>query len=436
MICRLFKSPAANPVNLLILLFIIFIQNISAQDLTPLKISDEFEPEEVSIAISPANPAIMVAGSNLNRVYTSSDSGRTWKNRELKSRYSVYGDPCVVAGGANRFYYFHLSNYRKGSWIDRIVCQRSDNGGKTWNKGTFTGLNGTKNQDKHWVFVLPGKKRDTLYVAWTQFDRYESTAPGDSSCILFSYSYDNGKTFSKPETLSFFKGNCLDGDATVEGAVPAVHPDGTLLVAWAGPKGLVFNRSDDHGLHFRPREQVICEMPGGWDIKVEGLFRANGLPVLVCDRSDSPYRGRFYACWAEDRTNDGNPDIWLSFSDNKGEKWSTPSKINGDKTRAPQFMPWIYVSKETGRIYALYYDRREDENARLTAVWMAWSDDGGLSFKEKKVSQESFSPDPKLFFGDYLNITGCKGLVRPIWMEAKGESLSIHTLLLREKDLP
>lgn len=430
------NSPAARVAFLIIFLFTIKIFKINAQGFSPVKISDQYEPEEVSLAISPLNPALMVAGANVNRVYTSNDSGKTWTDRELKSKWGVYGDPCIVSGGKQRFYYFHLSHYKKGTWIDRIVCQRSDDGGKTWNKGSYTGLNGKKNQDKHWVFILPGEEKDTLYVAWTQFDKYDSRIPGDSSCILFSASYNSGKSFTEPRVLSRFKGDCLDSDGTVEGAVPAVHPDGTLLVAWAGPKGLAFNRSNDKGQSFWKEERIICEMPGGWDISVSGLFRANGLPVLVCDRSKGAYRGRSYVCWAEDRSNNGNPDIWLCYSDNKGETWSQPSKMNRDTGGAPQMMPWICVSEETGRIYTLFYDRRASEGSNKTEVWLAWSDNGGTSFSERRISESFFIPDPKTFFGDYLNITTSRGLIRPIWMEADGEKLSIHTLLLKEKDLP
>jgi hypothetical protein len=431
-----FQSPAGRLAISFLFIFTIKLNCLRAQEFPQILISNEFEPEEVSIAISPQNPAVMVAGSNLDRVYTSNDSGRTWQNNQLISKYGVYGDPCIVAGGANRFYYFHLSNYKKGTWIDRIVCQRSDDGGKTWNKGSYTGLNGVKNQDKHWVFLLPGKKNDTLYVAWTQFDKYNSAAVGDSSAIMFSASYDNGKNFSQPLKISYYKGDCLDGDNTVEGAVPAVHPDGTLLVAWAGPKGLVFNRSNDKGKTFENQERLICAMPGGWDISVKGLFRANGLPVLVCDRSNGPFSGRFYACWAEDRSIENNPDIWICHSDDKGNSWSRPSKINRDNSSAAQFMPWVCVSEETGKVYVIYYDRRESGTTEETAIWMGCSNDGGQNFSERKISRGSFLPDSKVFFGDYLNITCSKGLVRPIWMEANGEKLSIHTLLMNEGDIP
>jgi hypothetical protein len=428
------KPPAEVLLKIIIFLFILTKFNVKAQNIKTVKISAEFEPEEVSIAISPQNPANMVAGSNLDRVYTSTDSGKTWSNRQLKSKYGVYGDPCLVAGGANRFYYFHLSNFKHGNWIDRIVCQRSDDGGKTWNKGTFTGLNGKKNQDKHWVRVIPGKQHDTLYVAWTQFDKYESRAPGDSSAIMFSASYNSGKTFSQPIIISKFKGNCLDDDNTVEGAVPAIHPDGSILVAWAGPKGLRFNRSFNRGKTFMPEEKWIAEMPGGWDIAIKGIYRANGLPVTECDRSSSRFRGRTYVCWAEDRENNGNPDIYLTFSDDKGENWTSPQKVNTEDRPAPQFMPWICVSKETGNIYCLYYSRKNHPESLQTEVFLSWSTDGGATFKEKVLSQNAFTPDSKTFFGDYLNITCEKGILRPIWMELDGSGLSIHTALLNEKD--
>ena len=44
--------------------------------------------------------------------------------------------------------------------------------------------------------------------------------------ILFSKSSDHGATWSEPVSINQYKGNCLDDDYTVEGAVPAVGPNG------------------------------------------------------------------------------------------------------------------------------------------------------------------------------------------------------------------
>ena len=102
-------------------------------------------------------------------------------------------------------------------------------------------------------------------MTWTQFDKYDSKLKEDSSRIMFSKSLDRGATWSNPKLISFYNGDCLDKDETVEGAVPVVTSDGSLVVTWTGPKGVVVQRSSDLGNTWLPVEQIIGPHPEGWD---------------------------------------------------------------------------------------------------------------------------------------------------------------------------
>ena len=91
-------------------------------------------PSEPTIAISRSNPSIIVAGSILDRIYYTADSGITWKKSRLQSPYGVWGDPVIISD-TKAFYYFHLSDPDKKNWksdniLDRIVCQKSIDGKK------------------------------------------------------------------------------------------------------------------------------------------------------------------------------------------------------------------------------------------------------------------------------------------------------------------
>ena len=95
-----------------------------------------YQPCEPSIAINPRNPDAMIAGSILDNVYRSTNGGWTWDRAQLESRYGVFGDPCVLASPSGDFYYLHLSDPEGEGWrsdglLDRIVIQRSKNGGKS-----------------------------------------------------------------------------------------------------------------------------------------------------------------------------------------------------------------------------------------------------------------------------------------------------------------
>ena len=139
-----------------------------------IQISSVGSPTEPSIMIDPNNPDILVAGSNLNYYYKSIDGGATWNVNTLTSSYGVWGDPVIDIDTLGHFYFTHLSNMVGGNWIDRIVCQKSTDGGNKWSDGSYTGLNGTKAQDKQWTIV--DRSNNNIYMSWTEFDHYGSSA--------------------------------------------------------------------------------------------------------------------------------------------------------------------------------------------------------------------------------------------------------------------
>jgi len=390
-------------------------------------IGDTQSPEETSIAINPKNPNQVVAGANIDLFYSSDDGGITWQGGNLTSTYSVYGDPCLFSDTAGNFYFIHLSNPSFGNWIDRIVCQKSTDGGLTWSDGSYMGLNGTKAQDKAWAAVDP--RTNIIYVTWTQFDVYGTSNPADSSVILFSRSTDGGLTWSQAKRINRVAGDCVDSDNTVEGAVPAVGPNGEVYVAWAGPVGLVFNRSLDHGETWMDTNVFVSDIPGGWDYSIPGIYRANGLPVTCCDLSQSPYRGNIYINWSDQRNGSTDTDIWFIKSSDGGLTWSPRKRVNDDPPGKDQFFTWMTVDSKTGIIYFVFYDRRAYTNTS-TDVYMAVSRDGGESFQNLKISDSPFTPNPAVFFGDYTNIAAYNNLVRPIWTRLDGDQLSILTTLI------
>ena len=390
-------------------------------------ISTDNNPNEPSIMINPKNTDQVVAGTNINNYYYSGDGGLTWQEGQLESSYGVWGDPVIDVDTAGNFYFFHLSNPSFGNWIDRIVCQKSTDGGQTWNDGSYMGLDGTKAQDKHWSAV--DRTNNTIYVTWTEFDNYGSTDPMDSSYIRFSKSLDGGQTWSTAKRINRVAGDCIDSDNTVEGAVPAVRPDGEIYVSWAGPLGLTFNKSIDQGETWMESELVVSDIPGGWDFPVPGIYRANGLPVTCCDLSSGPYRGNIYINWSDQRNGSTDTDIWFVRSSDGGTTWTAPRRVNDDPPGKQQFFTWMTVDQSSGYIYFVFYDRRNYTN-KLTDVYIAVSQDGGDSFTNFKISDSPFDPFSSVFFGDYTNISAANSIVRPIWTRLDGASLKLYTALI------
>jgi len=389
-------------------------------------------PEEVVICINPKNPNNLVAGANLDFFYHSMDGGFTWAEGRLSSPLGVWGDPCVIADDEGTFYYGHLSNPVEGEWIDRIVVQKSTDGGATWNQGAGIGLNPPKDQDKEWLAadITDSPYRNNLYAAWTEFDCYGSDDPEDRTRILAARSIDSGTHWSDPVVVSDVTGNCLDSDDTVEGAVPAVGPKGEVYLCWAGPLGLTFDKSLDGGQTFG-EDIPVTPLPGGWDIDVAGIYRCNGMPITACDISDSPYRGHIYILWSDQRNGVGDTDVFLVKSADGGKTWGRVTRVNDDPPGRQQFFPWMTIDQKTGNIYAVFYDRRDSTDYN-TEIYLARSDDGGRTFTNHKISDYPFNPVSGIFFGDYIGIAADGGMIYPIWARMDGVDLSIWTAVVTD----
>lgn len=394
-------------------------------------------PEEVTIAINPVNPNYLLAGANIRFVYRSTDGGYTWSQDNMSSSHGVWGDPVIVYDVNGHAYYGHLSNPPSpGYWIDRIVVQKTTDNGLTWSDGVGVGFNPpNRNQDKEWLAVdfTNSPFRNNIYMSWTEFDSYGSSNPNDSSRILFSRSTNSGLTWMTPVKISDKSGDCIDEDNTVEGAVPAVGPNGEVYVAWAGPLGIMFDRSFDGGITWG-NDIFVSNMPGGWDLTIPGIYRCNGLPITACDISNSPYRGNIYVNWTDQRNGINNTDVFLARSTDGGSTWSQPIKVNQDNSNRHQFFTWMTIDQSNGNLYFVYYDRR-DYSDNKTDVYIARSSDGGNTFTEYKVSTSSFSPVMSVFFGDYITIAAHNGRIHPIWTRMDGTALSVWTAVIFDSDL-
>lgn len=418
-----------------VLLLTITSSIISQSPYTNIQISATGGPNEPSICINPKNTNQVVAGANTDKVFRSTNGGLNWIASTLISTYTVWGDPCIITDTIGNFYYFHLVNGT--SFIDRMGCQKSTNAGVSWSAGTFWQFNG-KQQDKEWAITdfTGGPRGNWIYVSWTEFDSYGTPNPADSSRILFARSTDGGNSFTGIVRLSKQGGNCVDEDYTTEGAVPAVGPNGEIYVAWAGPLGtnnfkIFFDRSTDGGTTWLDNDIIAANQPGGWDtgpnntIGISGIYRANGLPVTVCDLSNGPYRGTIYINYL-DSVGVKDRDVKVVKSTNGGLNWSAPIRVNDDAPGKEQFFTWLTIDRVTGYLYCVFYDRRNYPDNQ-TDVFLARSTNGGTTWINERISSSPFTPNTSTFFGDYNNISAHNGMVRPIWIRLVSGALSLWT---------
>ncbi len=415
------------------------VGTVHAQQRLPASVAVTTGPHsavETAIAIDPTDPNHIVGSAVVtarvsdgwkisNYTYVSWDGGSTWTSVAMPNpAEKVQGDDAVVIDHAGRVYrtylgFRHLRN--PGGVFPRngLFLRSSDDGGLSYDDEAvlIEHLNSIiPFEDKPYPGVdlsSTSPYRGNVYIAWTRFTRYGSDSPEDSSYIFVVRSSDGGRTFSRPFRIEGTAGDAVDSDGTVEGAVPAAGPDGTVYMTWSGPRGIEFTRSTDGGASWEPARPIL-EHPGGWDIEIEGLGRANGMPVTAVDISDGPDRGTVYVNWAD--TRHGDADVFLSRSTDGGATWTEPLRVNGDPAGngRDQFFTWMSVDPLDGSVNLVYYDRRAGDG-RGVHVYLARSEDGGHSFKEYRISDEPFVPKPDRFFGDYNGISAYGGRVACLW---------------------
>jgi len=420
----------------ILIILILFSITINAQ-FTNVLISSASAPKEPTIVIDPNDTNKMFAAANFRNYYVSLDAGVTWSENQLNSpSYGVWGDFCTLIGENNDFYIFHLSypNTSSGDWLDRIVCQKSTDNGITFNDGTYFGLNADplKDQDKEWVVM--DRNNGNIYATWTEFDTYGSASATCKSRILFSKSIDNGDTWSTATKINEVDGNCIDEDLTVEGAVPAVGPNGEIYTSWAGPNGIIFNKSTDYGDTWLTQDILVDTMPNGWDFNIPGIDRCNGLPITLCDTSGGSNNGTIYINWTDQRNGANDTDVWLKKSTDGGVTWGNPIRVNDDAAGKHQFFTWMDIDQTNGNLYCVFYDRRNHSN-NMTDVYLARSTDGGNTFQNILISETPFLPTDTVFFGDYNGISAHNGVIRPIWKRLHNGTASVWTALINDTDI-
>ena len=410
-----------------------------AQRLVRLSRVDATGPNEVSIAIDPHNPERIVAVSMQrfertdNVAYVSHDSGEHFREiRGPNLHGRIQGDDAIRFDATGQALWSYISF--EGLRVERppvsangIFVNRSRDGGRNWETTTVVDHVNTvlPFEDKPYLTIdlEPASPTGEVSISRGRVSHVMDPripGPRETSDIFFAASRDSGATFSMPQRVSDIPGDAVDSDGTLEGAVPAVGPRGEVYLVWAGPNGLMFDRSDDGGLSFGEDRRLI-ETPGGWDLEVDGILRANGMPVTGVDRSDGDRRGTLYVNWVDARN--GSLDAFVMSSPDGGESWSPPLRVREEDEPKDQFLTWMAVDPSDGSLNIVFYDRH-GLSGTTTGVSLARSIDGGRRFVHYSIAPGLLDPFPTkddVFFGDYIGVDALDGRVVVAFSHFTGE---------------
>ncbi|HKF24064.1 MAG TPA: sialidase family protein [Candidatus Angelobacter sp.] len=425
---------------------------------TNVDVSNECGPQsETFIAINPVNSTVLAAGSNEifrlpMRGYFSANNGSSWGGVDLPLPPAIgtngidFGsDPSLTFDTqGNTFYSYIVVFFSAGKGKGAIngtemAVARSTDGGQTYPSVNFFAFNGGSNHfnDKPMITAdtnTGSPFRDNIYLAWDSASGGSATGGG----VHVATSSDHGATFTS------VRADNPSGPGRSIGAVPFVGSDGTVFAAWNdfAANVIAFARSTDGGATWQ-RPSIVATKTAVFDVAVPAEFSRHALvyPACAADRSSGAHRGRLYCSWM-DLTAAGTTDIFLAFSDDKGNTWSQPAPVT-DQLSFPvdRFNHWLAVDPVTGDVNVSFYDTRNDTTGFRfqTDTFFTQSKDGGQSFSSPNTRVSTVSsnehdcngvfPCVAIDYGnqqgDYEGLASFGGVSHPVWTDSRQQEVPL-----------
>lgn len=363
---------------------------------------------ETDIICSPSNQLNFAATDNrvilgTPYIFYTTNGGVNWS---FASCFGYQGDPAFSADSLGNLYFCVLNS---GPYVFR-----SNNGGQSWSALGYVVSNGSA--DKEWIAAdqTNGTYKNNVYVAYVNF------ATG-ATCDFWR-STNNGSSWSGPQVM---------GNGTPNpGPDLCVDPNGKVYVGWYNGSGTAIRYSTNGGSSFSSQIQASNHsQPGTVDgygrYVLKNDIRVNGMPHLAVDETNGPYRGYVYNLYATNPPGPDAADVYMTRSTDGGNTWNlgSPVKVNvDDPTYNDNWMADVSVDN-AGRVWAMWWDSRNDPSNVLCETWGAVSTDGGATFSPNfQVSNQNFNPNlirisqpgSSYYLGDYQGISG-RQFTMPCW---------------------
>lgn len=406
--------------------------------------------------------------------YVSFDGGENWEGPiqvPLTKDGFAGGDPVVGFDRQNRPYQAFMSmgvkSYDLGPFIVdlptvEIAVASSQDGGLNWDRPTTAARNKFVTDfeldqfgmargllffnflDKPWMDIGPNPdnpKEDVIHVTYTEFAQYYSLRysgelvflqPMKSEVAIMAVSStDYGKTWSDPQEVGprrkMFEVGEQEGEEiiiwTVQGSQPKVAKDGTSYIVWydstedgfaRGKARIYLAKSEDAGKSWGDPVMAVEYLEGKRSPDSVRFRNSSFLPQLAVGSAEEIYV--MYSGLSQDKpTDDG--DIYFVRSKD-GEDFTSPERINQDKTNRLQFFPAM-ATDPAGNIHAMWGDMRDDPVGLKYHIYYTISLDGGETWgfelkegdvKERDTRVTDFPSNPNRgfpggrFIGDYFAI--------------------------------
>lgn len=367
----------------------------------------------------------------------SANAGQNWTGTQFGSGGSNSGDPAALIGLNGRIF--------DGQIFNRGQAVAYSDNETTWTTvvvGADPGFGDLLDKNHLWIDNTNSGHSGNIYNAWTRFD----SGHANDTEIEFSRSTNNGVSWSTPYQIS----SGVAAGAHNQGVNIQCNNTGWVFATWIvydnwavgdyDEDAIAFARSSNGGASFGTATRIhnnISGIRGGTSNPTGKNMRVNSFPSMAIDVSGGTYHGHQYIVWANvgvPGVNTGtNVSIYMMKSTNGGTVWSTPTRVNQGSSADgyASFFPWITCDPVTGNLYCIFYDDRNlGTSSSAVETWLAYSNDGGASWEDFRVSDVSFTPAPIPgmavgYMGDYLGVAARDGRVYPTWTDNRsGRALS------------
>ncbi len=380
---------------------------------------DSFPQNETSVKISRKNPNRVVAAwrdfrqgvnpANRRVGYSfSSDGGITWSEGRLLDSTLLTGfpknsDPAVGTDSAGNFYIAVICINSSGA----LAVYKSTDQGVTFPAAYLIANDGS--EDKEYIttdFTNGSPYKNTLYVSWTRFS--------GNTGIKLTKSVNGGADWTDAIPVS-------DQQSGGQGSDVAVGIDGEVYITWLSGDFnndfVMFDKSTNGGNTFGTDQTLSQGVTPEIPISSSNVT----FPSIAADITNGPGRGNIYITFCDARN--GDPDIFLLRSTNRGLNWSDPLRVNDDVTGNGKLQCWPWIeTDDSGNVDIVYYDSRNTNSNTIVEAYLAHSSDRGLSFTNYKLSTvptPTNQPNTAIRFGDYIGIDSYHSRIIPVWTDER-----------------
>jgi hypothetical protein len=182
------------------------------------------------------------------------------------------------------------------------------------------------------------------------------------------------------------------------------------------------------------KEKIIAPLVNGWEQNVDGI-NMDGSPHMAFDY-DGAFKGRIYVTWSDEKNGEKDKDVFLIYSDDRGENWTDPILVTYRPNHKEQFQPNIYVQPGTGKLFITFFDKQNYHTEKYNDLYLGTSSNGGLKFYFYRLNQEPIILDS--------NISSVRGVafqpntqdVKVVWSQLTPDNkLNIYSTIVNEASM-